>query len=209
MSGDAPSLPTPAPSPGDGGRDGVAAAYAHLHDDAVTLLEGWAAPDEAQERLREGFLAHLRAHPDAMAKAGPPAHLTSGCIVFDESMERVLLTLHAKAREWFQFGGHFETGDQSVRTAATREAREESGIATLEAAPRIAQLDRHSLGGSFGRCREHLDIRYAAVAPADARHLVSSESLDVAWWPVTALPEGSREELTALVRAGQLALRAG
>ncbi|XVX21297.1 NUDIX hydrolase [Actinomycetota bacterium] len=203
------ALPTPAPSPGDGGRAGVAAAYAHLHRDALDLLEGWAAPDEEQERLRLEFLAHLRAHPDAMAKAGPPAHLTSGCIVFDEGLERVLLTLHAKARRWFQFGGHFESGDASVRAAATREAREESGIVNLEAAPALAQLDRHSLEGSFGRCREHLDVRYAAVVPSDARHEVSSESLDVAWWPVTGLPEDSPGELAALVAAGRRALGQG
>ena len=68
------------------------------------------------------------------------------------------------------------------------------------------QLDRHVLVGSFGRCREHLDVRYVAVAPAGAAARVSAESHDVRWWPVDGLPEGTRAELTPLVSAARAAL---
>ena len=39
----------------------------------------------------------------------------------------MLLTLHAKAGQWFQLGGHCEPGDATLAGAATREAAEESG----------------------------------------------------------------------------------
>ena len=120
----------------------------------------------AQERLRRDYLEHLAAHPDGVAKAGPPAHLTASCVVLDPTGDRVLLTLHRRANAWFQFGGHLEAGDSSLWAAARREAREESGIDALEPLPRPVQLDRHRLVGSFGGCREHLDVRYAAVATA-------------------------------------------
>jgi len=148
-----------------------------------------------------GYLAHLARHPDAMSKQGPAAHFTASCLVLDVSGTSVLLTLHRKAREWFQFGGHFEPGDADAHSAAQREAREESGIPTLEARPELVQLDRHPLVGSFGRCREHLDLRFVAVADDDAAHAVSSESLDVRWWPVDALPPGTRSDLEPLVAA--------
>ena len=176
--------------------------WSRLHDDAVHRLETWQAPDERQERLRLDFLAHLRTHPDAMSKAGPPAHLTGSVIVLDEDGGSALLTLHRRAREWFQFGGHFEPDDASVWHAATREAREESGIADISALPEIVQLDRHMLDGDFGRCREHLDIRFAAVTLRAAESAVSTESIDVRWWPVHALPDGTRDELRPLVDAG-------
>ena len=65
---------------------------------------------------------------------------------------------------WLQFGGHFEPGDESVLAAATREAREESGIADLVLHPQLVHLDRHALLASgFGRCSEHLDLRYVGV----------------------------------------------
>ena len=207
-----PAVPDPGGSDPGGTRAhrtdvAVATASAHLHADAVRVLRGWSAPDADQARLREDYLAHLDTHPDAVAKAGPPAHLTASCLVLDASGERVLLTLHKRAREWFQFGGHLEPGDGSVWEAARREAREESGIAALEPLPDPVQLDRHVLVGAFGRCREHLDVRYVAVAPEGSTAVVSEESHDVRWWPVDALPEGTRAELTPLVSAGLRALR--
>ena len=183
--------------------DDDAAGWRRLHADAVARLESWEAPDDQQERLRLEFLEHLRAHPDAMSKAGPPAHLTGSVIVLDEEGSSALLTLHRRAREWFQFGGHFEPGDVSVWHAATREAREESGIPDISALPPIIQLDRHVLAGDFGSCREHLDIRFAAVSPRSAASAVSAESIDVRWWPVDALPEGTGDDLRPLVDAAR------
>ena len=159
----------PAPTDGPVADPAVAAAHRHLHDDAVAVLHGWTAPDAQQERLRLDYLAHLGAHPDAVAKAGPPAHLTASCLVLDEAGERALLTLHRRAQAWFQLGGHLEAGDASVWAAARREAREESGIEALEPLARPVQLDRHVLVGSFGRCREHLDVRYVARRPGRRR----------------------------------------
>lgn len=196
MSGAVSDLPTARPR----------TPFARLHADAVAVLSQWAAPDAGQDGLRRDYLDHLAAHPEGVAKAGPPAHLTASCLVVDAAHERVLLTLHRRAREWFQFGGHLEAGDASLWAAARREAREESGLACLEPLKQPVQLDRHVLVGDFGRCHEHLDVRYVAVAPDGATGLVSEESLDVRWWPVDDLPPGTRDELTPLVSRALQAL---
>ena len=141
-----------------------------------------------------------------MWKQGPPAHFTASCLVLDPTGSRALLTLHKKAGVWFQFGGHFEPGDSDAHAAAQREAREESGITTLIVRPEMVQLDRHRLVGSFGRCREHLDLRFLAVADDEAAHLVGEESLDVRWWPTDVLPEETRHELEPLVAAARSVL---
>ena len=184
-------------------------AYRLLHEIATQQLSAWHAPDPAQAQLRTDHLAHLAAHPDAMWKRGPSAHFTASCLVLDPSGSRALLTLHKKAGAWFQFGGHFEPGDTDGHAAAQREAREESGIATLVARPEMIQLDRHRLVGSFGRCREHLDLRYVAVTDEDATHVVSGESLDVRWWPIDALPAQTRHELEPLVTTARSVLGLG
>jgi 8-oxo-dGTP pyrophosphatase MutT (NUDIX family) len=178
-------------------------AYRLLRESATSQLRAWTAPDTTQEQLRTDYLAYLAAHPDAMWKQGPSAHLTASCIVLDPGGTRALLTLHRKAGLWFQFGGHFEPGDADARAAAQREAREESGITTLLARPELVQLDRHHLAGSFGGCSEHLDLRFVAVADTDAKHVVSAESLDVRWWPINALPGQTRAELEPLVAAAR------
>ena len=185
----------------------TARTFAHLSADATAVLGGWPAPDAGQERLRRAYLEFLAAHPDGVAKAGPPEHLTASCLVLDPDGTRVLLTHHRRAGQWFQFGGHLEAGDGSVWAAARREAREESGLPGLEPLPVPVQLDRHVLAGDFGRCREHLDVRYAAVAPAGVGPRVSEESLDVRWWPVEDLPAGTRAELSPLVDLARRALR--
>lgn len=191
-----------------GGQAGVTGgAWAALHADAVARLEDWRAPDADQERLRLDLLAHLRAEPLAVAKAGPSAHLTASVIVLDEALESVLLTHHRRARAWFQLGGHLEQGDDTLLAAATREAVEESGIPTLTVLPEIVQLDRHVLAGDFGTCRQHLDVRYAATASPDATASTSKESLELRWWPCNALPEQTRAELEPLVAAGRDAVR--
>ena len=181
-------------------------AYRLLHENVTGQLNAWRTGDEAQELLRVGYLEHLAEHPDAMWKCGPPAHFTASCLVLDPSGSRALLTLHKKAGVWFQLGGHFEPQDTDAHAAAQREAREESGIPGLLARPELIQLDRHHLVGSFGRCREHLDLRFLAVADADATPSVSRESLDVRWWPTDALPEATRHELEPLVAVARTAL---
>lgn len=177
----------------------VSETYAHLHRDAVDVLECWSAPDDQQEELRRQFLDHLRAHPDAVAKPGPPVHLTASCVVLSSDGEHALLTHHRRARRWFQFGGHLEPGDTCVWSAARREGREESGIEELDPLIRPVHLDRHVLDGDFGRCREHLDVRYAALAPAGSDPSVGSESLDVRWWPLDDLPAGTWTDLGPLI----------
>ncbi|MFC4784032.1 NUDIX domain-containing protein [Nocardioides sp. MAHUQ-72] len=175
-----------------------------LHADALAVLESWAAPSPAQEALRERYVAHLRAHPDGMTRGCRPDHLTASTLVLDEDATHALLTLHAKARRWFQLGGHCEPGDLTLAGAAAREAREESGLHQLAVDPVPVQLSEHEVPfcGPTGGVH-HLDVRFLAVVPADGRHAVSEESLDVRWWPVDALPDPEPElvELVGLARA--------
>ncbi len=160
-----------------------------LRRDAVRVLTAWRAPSRAQDELRRQYLEHLAAHPDGLWRDGPPEHLTASCFVLDQPAEHVLLCLHGKGRFWVQFGGHLEPGDRTLAAAALREAREESGLDHLTLlSDQPVDLDRHRLSSAFGRCREHLDVAFAATADRSAAIAVSVESDDVAWWPVHALP---------------------
>lgn len=175
-----------------------------LHADAFAALTGWAAPTPTQEALRERYVAHLAAHPDGLTRDCRPDHLTASTVVLDPDGTRVLLTLHAKAKQWFQFGGHCEPEDELLAGAALREATEESGLTGLRLDPVPVQLSEHAVPfcGPTGDVR-HLDVRFVAVAPADAAYAVSDESLDVRWWPTDDLPDPQADmvELVALARA--------
>ncbi|MFD0683074.1 NUDIX hydrolase [Actinomadura fibrosa] len=166
----------------------------------MRVLSGWRAPDAGQERARLEFLRHLEEHPaDGMWRECAAGHITASTAVLDASRSRVLLTLHAKLKAWLQLGGHCEPGDATLAAAALREATEESGIAGLRLLPEPVQLDRHAVPchpqGSW-----HLDVQYVAIAPEGARHAVSDESDDLAWFPVSDLPEPTDDVVRSLVR---------
>jgi 8-oxo-dGTP pyrophosphatase MutT (NUDIX family) len=175
-----------------------------LHADALRILHSWTAPNAEQEALRERYVDHLRAHTDGLFRECRPDHLTASTLVLSADSSAVLLTLHAKARRWFQFGGHCEPGDQTLAAAARREATEESGLPGLVLDPTPVQLSEHAVGFCAPNgVVHHLDVRFVAVAPPETAHLVSDESLDVGWWPADALPDPDPDllELVALSRA--------
>ncbi|RKN47121.1 NUDIX hydrolase [Streptomyces hoynatensis] len=154
-----------------------------LHGDASRVLRGWAAPDGAQEELRLAYAAHLSAHPDGMWRSCAAGHVTASALVVDPADGRVLLTFHRKLRAWLQTGGHCEPTDATLAGAALREATEESGIEGLRLLPEPVGLDRHRTP-----CAVHLDVQYAALAPAGARAVRSEESLDLRWFRYDELP---------------------
>ncbi|MDQ4054927.1 MAG: NUDIX domain-containing protein [Actinomycetota bacterium] len=165
-----------------------------LHADALTTLRAWTPPTAEQAALRQRFVTHLASHADGLARDCRPDHITASTLVLSHDLASALLTLHAKAAAWFQLGGHCEPDDHSLAGAAMREAVEESGVPDLLLDPLPVQLSEHAVPfcGPDGDVH-HLDVRFVAIAPADARHAVSDESLDVRWWPVAALPDAGAD----------------
>lgn len=169
-----------------------------LHEDAVLVLKTY----EDQDELRGIYLDHLAAHEDGMWKACGAGHLTASALVVDPERGRVLLTLHKKLGMWLQMGGHCEPGDTTVAGAALREATEESGIPGLMLLPGgPVRLDRHPIPAP---CHWHLDVQYAALAPAGAVEAISDESLDLRWYTydeVAAVADASVVRLVEATRA--------
>ena len=174
------------------------------HARALAALRDWSPPTPEQAALRERYVSHLAAHPDGLTRGCRPDHLTASTLVLSADGRSVLLTLHAKARRWFQLGGHIEPGDSSLAGAALREATEESGMTDLALDPVPVQLSEHAVPfcGPHGDVH-HLDVRFLAVAPAGAAPEVSEESLALRWWPADAWPDPDPDlvELVGLARA--------
>ena len=179
--------------------------------EALSALRTWSPPSTAQAALRDRFVAHLVEHANGLERACSPGHLTAGTLVLSAGLDAVLLNLHGRAARWFRFGGHWEPGDTSLLATACREATEESGISGLRAHPEPVHLDLHQVEFCRGHdSTDHLDVRYAALAPAGAEPVTSDESLEVRWWPLDGLPDLEPEMHELIARSHErLAQSAG
>ena len=124
--------------------------------------------------------------PRLLTRHAAPSHVTASGIVLSPDGQRTCLVLHARMRRWVQPGGHLEPGDGSVAAAATREVLEETGLRG-EAYPAPVALSRHRAPCRPDVVDWHLDVQYLVVVDV-LPPVVSTESLDVAWWPVDDLP---------------------
>ena len=174
--------------------------------DAAEVVGAWQAVGDIDAAVREGFLGFLAARPDAVWRSCAAGHITASTVIVDPSRRAVLLTLHPRVGLWVQVGGHCEPEDHTLLDAAVREAREESGIASLSFDPMPLGLDIHPITCSLGVPTRHYDVRFLAVAPEGAEYVVSDESLDLHWFEWDALPVDISPELPRLVEAARIRL---
>jgi len=130
----------------------------------------------------------VRANPDCFLRSCLDGHLTASAWIVSHDYTSFLLTHHAKLGRWLQLGGHAD-GSTDLAAVALREAREESGMQafTLAASDDVVlpfDVDVHLIPAR-GEEPAHLhhDVRYLLVAARDQELRISSESLDLRWFP--------------------------
>lgn len=153
----------------------------------------WEAEAERVARFRE-LVAHW---PECLYRSYAPGHITaSGWVVHPES-DSVLLTHHRKLDKWLQLGGHVD-GEEDLLAAARREILEESGLADLcdaQTGEVLFDMDIHAIPAHGSEpAHEHFDVRFAFVATERRPPVVSDESHDVAWVPLSELERYTTEE---------------
>lgn len=173
-----------------------------LHQQTIDVLRSWNTSDEDQTLLRDEYVAFLDKHANGHLKACDYGHVTASALIVDPHLQRVLLTLHPKVSRWLQTGGHIEPTDSTLEESAEREAREESGITNLVLSPTPVRLDKHVVPCRPRVMLHHFDVQFVAIAPKDAHAVISSESLDLAWFGWDELPEVDDSVLN-LVRAAK------
>ncbi len=199
-----------APTAGGAHRHGATGPAPSIPADARALLLAWSAPDSQQASLRDEYVDFIDRNTDVHLRASRIGHLTASALVVDPAEGTTLLTLHPTVGRWLQTGGHIEANDDSMLAAAAREAREESGIGDLELDAVPLCLDRHEVS-----CKaddgtrsplHHWDVQFLALAAPGSVAVMSEESDDLRWWPLSQLPDVD-ESVVRLAR--QAAYRLG
>ncbi|HEY1433932.1 MAG TPA: NUDIX hydrolase [Thermoanaerobaculia bacterium] len=156
----------------------------------------------AQEAESLAWMQRFLARPeDPFSRATAEGHFTGSAVIARPDGSAYLLVLHRKLGRWLQPGGHTEEADASVFDTARREAREETGIARLEAplGRAILDVDVHAIP-AHGRdaAHAHFDVRYLFTTELDVDPEASEDPSRPMRWV-------SLDEASALGMDGSLA----
>jgi 8-oxo-dGTP pyrophosphatase MutT (NUDIX family) len=156
----------------------------------LTLLRAHAARDLApnEAAMTAATIRFVETHPDCLLRSCREGHLTGSAWVLDPRRTRVLLTHHRKLDRWLQLGGHAD-GDPDLLAVALKEAREEGGITGLRVvSPEPFDVDQHRIPARGEvPAHFHFDLRFLLEADPAEAVVVSDESHDVAWVPLTGV----------------------
>ena len=125
-------------------------------------------------------------------------HVTASAILLSDDRRRVLLHRHKRLGLWLQPGGHIDAGE-TPWVAATREAREETGLPAELADEALLHVDVHP--GPRGHT--HLDLRYLVTSPLVPPTPPEGESQDVQWFAWHLAVDMAEPGLEGVLRALQ------
>ena len=148
----------------------------------LSLLDAYQPAGADDAAARDRIAAFVREHADCFERSLLVGHVTGSAWIVDASRTRCLLTHHRKLERWLQLGGHAD-GQTDVLKVAMREAREESGLASLRVvSASVFDCDVHWIparGAEPGH--SHHDVRFLLEADPAESLVVSEESKELAW----------------------------
>jgi len=184
-----------------------------VKDRLLSLLIHYQTRSPHESPVVERFLSFLQSGEVVQGKRNPLRHITASAWIVSPDRSLALLTFHAKLNIWVQLGGHTDEGEDWAG-AALREAKEESGLTRLRLLDtQIFDLDIHRIPArgspntpEYSPAHEHYDLRFLIEADPSDSLVLSSESHDLAWVPVSRLgdwtTEDSQHRMAAKVKAG-------
>ncbi|HNP18738.1 MAG TPA: NUDIX hydrolase [Fulvivirga sp.] len=154
----------------------------------IDKLKNYSPESEIEKRFRASFLTFINENTDCFERSLAKGHITGSSWILNESGDKALLTHHNKLNKWLQLGGHAD-GETDIVKVAKTEALEESGLKHIELlSEAIFDIDIHTIPAK-NEVAEHLhyDVRFLFKADEKDALIVSSESKDLAWVPLSEL----------------------
>lgn len=158
-----------------------------MHREALLgQLDDYRRRYPTEKALVERYARFVREHSDCFMRSCLRGHVTASAWIVCPRTDRFLLTHHRKLDRWLQLGGHAD-GDSDVQQVALREAREESGLETLDPCAAedgsvLLDLDIHRIPARRSEPEhEHFDARFLLLADSSEPLQLSEESHDLRW----------------------------
>jgi 8-oxo-dGTP pyrophosphatase MutT (NUDIX family) len=148
----------------------------------LEFLESYQTTYLEEQKYKQQIIDFINFNSIISGKTNQDGHITGSSWIVSPDRKKVLLTHHHKLERWLQLGGHTEN-EEAVEIAAIREAKEESGLASIRCLyENIFDLDVHTIPAR-GSEKEHIhyDVRFVFEADPMEALCISSESKDVKW----------------------------
>ncbi|MEZ5594478.1 MAG: NUDIX hydrolase [Gammaproteobacteria bacterium] len=166
------------------------------------LLDDYAVRYPLESDCVQRFRRFLDAYADCFERSQLSGHVTGSAWLVNRAGTHVLLTHHRKLDLWVQLGDHAD-GDTDILRVALTEAREESGIQTLQVvSPQIFDLDIHPIPARGAEPEHfHYDVRFALQTVDSEDYTLSAESKALEWVEISRLAEKTNE--TSMLRMAE------
>lgn len=138
--------------------------------------------DREQRTCRDQIITFVERHARCFERSLTVGHVTGSAWLLNRDGSHVLLTHHRKLGKWLQLGGHAD-GETDILAVALREAREESGLASIEPVfDAVFDVDIHAIPANGPTpAHDHFDIRFLLRTTEGDEYRVSDESHELAW----------------------------
>jgi 8-oxo-dGTP pyrophosphatase MutT (NUDIX family) len=156
-------------------------------------LSRYRTPYAGEQRFVSSFKT-LLASEGCYRRDHLPGHVTASAFIVNRPRTKTLLLHHAKLGRWLQPGGHAD-GDERVLEVALREAREETGLESLNVlSSDIFDIDIHVIPKRQGVLEHlHYDVRFLLEADESEPLKQNEESLDLSWIDLGSIERHSSE----------------
>ena len=130
------------------------------------LIENFVPCNEYEENDKEILLKCIDIFDDILTRENKMMHMTASSIIFNKSMDKMLMVYHNIYQNWSWTGGHTD-GNSDLYDVAYKEAIEETGISKLEPLSKeivaidIIPVQRHFKKGKAISAHLHLNVSYA------------------------------------------------
>jgi len=166
-----------------------------MHRQAIrVLLDDYARRYPVEHDCVQRYQRFIETYPDCFERHQLSGHVTGSAWLVNQTGTHVLLTHHRKLNLWVQLGGHAD-GETDILAVALSEAREESGIQTLDFVSRqIFDLDIHLIPARGAEPEHfHYDARFALQTITSDQFQLSAESKALEWVEIQRLADKTTE----------------
>ncbi|MBR3928856.1 MAG: NUDIX hydrolase [Clostridia bacterium] len=164
----------------------------HFIDDLTRFI-----PKNDQEKNdKEIMLGQIAKNPEGiLLRDCLLMHMTASSIILNRDKTKTLMAYHNIYKSWAWTGGHAD-GEGDLKRVAVKEAREETGVRTLEpildepVSCEILHVLPHMKKGKYVGLHLHFNLTYAFIGDENEPLAVKEdENAHVGWLPIDRLHE--------------------